>query len=60
MKDQADKKRRDVTFQIGDFVYVKLRPYRQLSVASRINQKLSPRFFGPFEILDKIGTVVIV
>ena len=55
MKSQADKKRREVEFQVGDLVYAKLRPYRQISVASRINQKLSARFFGPFEILDRIG-----
>ncbi|KAJ9550331.1 hypothetical protein OSB04_014376 [Centaurea solstitialis] len=57
MKNQADKKRREVEFHIGDLVYVKLRPYRQLSLASRINQKLSARYFGPFEILDRIGSV---
>ncbi|KAL4574562.1 hypothetical protein LXL04_021395 [Taraxacum kok-saghyz] len=57
MKSQADKKRRDVTFQVGEWVYVKLKPYRQMSVASRIHQKLAPKFFGPFRILEKLGPV---
>ncbi|KAD7477849.1 hypothetical protein E3N88_00985 [Mikania micrantha] len=57
MKIQADKKRREVHFQIGEWVYVKLKPYRQLSVRLRIHPKLAAKFFGPFQILDKIGEV---
>ncbi|KAL4577127.1 hypothetical protein LXL04_013230 [Taraxacum kok-saghyz] len=57
MKSRAYKKRRDVTFQVGEWVYVKLKPYRQMSVASRIHQKLAPNFFGPFKILEKLGPV---
>ncbi|KAL5784707.1 hypothetical protein ACOSQ2_007099 [Xanthoceras sorbifolium] len=57
MKKQADCSRREVQFQAGDFVYLKLHPYRQISMAFRSSMKLSPRFFGPFEILEKIGQV---
>ena len=38
-------------------IYLKLQPYRHRSLAVRINEKLSPMFYGPFEVLDKIGTV---
>ena len=43
MKAQADKKRRNVEFAIGDLVLVKLQPYRQHSIQLRKNQKLSMR-----------------
>jgi len=57
MKEIADKKRRNLVFEIGEWVYVKLKPYRQVSVNRRINQKLAPKFFGPFEIVEKLGPV---
>ncbi|GAU10375.1 hypothetical protein TSUD_419040, partial [Trifolium subterraneum] len=57
MKAQADKHRRDVHFEVGEQVLVKLQPYRQNSVALRKNQKLGMRYFGPFTIKEKIGQV---
>lgn len=38
-------------------MYVKLQPYIQTSVAPRANQKLSYRFFGPYKVLEQIGSV---
>jgi hypothetical protein len=54
MKCQADKKRFERQFTIGDSVFLKLQPYIQTSVAPRANQKLAFKFFGPFKIIDKI------
>jgi hypothetical protein len=56
MKYFADQKRRDVSFATGQFVYVRLRPYRQKSVTNSYT-KLSKRFYGPFRIIERIGQV---
>jgi len=57
MKNQADRHRRELTFEIGEMVYLKLQPYKLRSLAKKINEKLSPRFYGPYKILEKIGPV---
>lgn len=57
MQQFADQHRIDRHFDIGDWVYVKLQPYRQQSVVMRSNQKLSPKYFGPYKIIDKCGEV---
>ena len=57
MKAYADRKRRDLHFEIGEWVFLKLRPHRQQSVVKRINQKLAARFYGPFQVIAKVGEV---
>ncbi|GJT78681.1 reverse transcriptase [Tanacetum coccineum] len=57
MKKYADKKRRELEFVVGDFVYVKLQLYRQLSVKLQRNQKLDIFFGPPFQVVQKIGSV---
>ncbi|XP_025702492.1 uncharacterized protein [Arachis hypogaea] len=57
MKIYADLKRRELIFEPGEHVYLKLQPYRMKTLARRVNQKLSARFYGLYEILEKIGQV---
>lgn len=57
MKVQSDKKRTERVFEVGDWVYLRLVPYQYMSLSSHSVHKLQPRFYGPFEILSKVGTV---
>ncbi|OIT36537.1 putative mitochondrial protein, partial [Nicotiana attenuata] len=41
----------------GALVWLRLQPYRQRSLAGQLRHKLSPKFYGPFQILKRIGTV---
>lgn len=57
MKQQADKHRTERVCEVGDWVYLRLQPYKQTSLQVRSNVKLAPRFYGPFQVLKKIGRV---
>ncbi|XP_060974300.1 uncharacterized protein LOC133039418 [Cannabis sativa] len=58
MKSYADTKRRDIEFEVGDHVFLQVTPRKGLSV-KRFGKrgKLSPRYVGPFQILDRVGSV---
>lgn len=55
MKNSAYKNSREVEFMVGDWVYLKLRPDHQQSVARRVCQKLSAKYFSPYAVLEKVG-----
>ncbi|KAF7801788.1 Retrotransposable element Tf2 [Senna tora] len=57
MKRREDLKRKEKTFEIGQWVWVKFHHYRQASVARRLNFKLAQRFYGPYQIKGKVGVV---
>ena len=57
MKFYADKNRSERAFEIGDWVFLRLQPYRHTTLAMRRNLKLAPKFYGPFQVIEKIGSV---
>ncbi|XP_019229326.1 PREDICTED: uncharacterized protein LOC109210380 [Nicotiana attenuata] len=57
MKQFADKKRSDRVFEVGDFVFLKLQPYRQISVMVRKNLKLAVKYYGQYKVISRIGAV---
>ncbi|KAL0539703.1 hypothetical protein IC582_023919 [Cucumis melo] len=55
-KSYADVRCKDLEFEVGNMVFLKVAPMK--SVLRFVKKgKLSPRFVGPFEILERIGPV---
>ena len=55
-KSYADDKRRDLTFMVNDYVYLKVSPMRGIR-RFNIKGKLAPRYVGPFRVLERKGEV---
>ena len=55
-KSYADGKRRDLTFSVGDYVYLKVSPMRGIR-RFNVKGKLAPRYVGPFKVLERKGEV---
>jgi len=55
-KSYADKKRREISFNPGDFVYLKVSPIRGTR-RFQVQGKLAPRYIGPYRVLKKVGAV---
>jgi hypothetical protein len=55
-KSYADNRRRDLIFEVGDFVYLMVSPMRGMK-RFKVKGKLSPRYIGPFKILERKGEV---
>nr|GEW83418.1 putative reverse transcriptase domain-containing protein [Tanacetum cinerariifolium] len=56
MDSYADKKRKPLKFSVGEYVLVKVSPWKGVVCFGK-NGKLAPRFVGPFEIIERIGPV---
>jgi hypothetical protein len=57
MKQFADAKQREEQSQVGDWVYLKLQPYRQNNAFRRAHQKLANKYFVPFQIVVVVRPV---
>ncbi|XP_075088253.1 uncharacterized protein LOC142170277 [Nicotiana tabacum] len=57
MENQANKHRSDRQFKERDWVYVKIQPYRQVTMSGGQFSKLSAKYYGPYQVLQKIGNV---
>ncbi|GKA01145.1 hypothetical protein Tco_0673810 [Tanacetum coccineum] len=55
-KSYADKRRKPLEFSVGDYVLLKVTPWKGV-VRFGKKGKLAPRFVGPFEIIEKVGLV---
>jgi hypothetical protein len=55
-KSYTDHRRRSLSFEVDDFVYLKVSPMRELR-RFKIHGKLALRYIGPFKILEQRGEV---
>nr|CAB3451516.1 unnamed protein product [Digitaria exilis] len=55
-KSYADRRRRELTFEVGDYVYLKVSPLRGTK-RFHVKGKLAPRFVGPYQIEKRIGSL---
>jgi hypothetical protein len=55
-KSYIDHMRRELSFEVGDFVYRKVSPMRGLR-CFKVRGKIASRYIGPFKILEKRGEV---
>ncbi|KAG8634219.1 hypothetical protein MANES_17G020166v8 [Manihot esculenta] len=56
-QQQADKHRSERELVVGYWVYLRLQSYRQATAAMRHSLKLSTKIYGPFKVIEKIGTI---
>ncbi|KAL6225843.1 hypothetical protein ACLB2K_004692 [Fragaria x ananassa] len=55
-KSYTDVRRKDLEFQVGDWVFLKLSPWKGVLRFDK-RGKLSPRYIGPYEIIERVGSL---
>ncbi|XP_024164118.1 uncharacterized protein LOC112171118 [Rosa chinensis] len=55
-KSYTNNRRKHLEFQVGDWVFLKLSPWKGV-VRFGKRGKLSPRYIGPYEIVERVGLV---
>jgi hypothetical protein len=57
MKPYQDKSHHEVTFQVGDWVWLRLQQRTAVGITPVAKSKLGPKFFGPYQVTARIGEV---
>jgi len=57
MKTSHDRLHREVAFAVGDWVWLRLHHRTAVGITDGSTGKLAPRFYGPFQVVEKIGSV---
>ena len=55
MKQQAHQHHSEQSFNVGDWVFLRLQPYKHMSLKNtKKDNKLSPKYYGPCKMLQNI------
>ena len=58
MKQQVDQHRSERSFDVGDYVFLQLQPYKQMSLKqAKKDNKLLPKYYVPYKLLQIISTL---
>ena len=55
-KSYANKRRRPIETEVGDYVYLKVSPMKKVQRFG-VKRKLAPRYVGPYKIIEQSGRV---
>jgi hypothetical protein len=55
MKQHYDAGHHDISFEVGEWVWLRLHHRQAAAITDETAEKLAPKFYGPFRVEERIG-----